>query len=95
MRLLVVLLMSHISDVLDITRYDAGKLSTRSEPVNIRRKLLKILSTIRAAPPQRTTSLTWGWHGEPMDWVSSDHDRLQHVMMNLIGNAKFTRRGAQ
>jgi hypothetical protein len=29
-----------------------------------------------------------------MDWVSSDHDRLQHVTMNLIGNVVFTRRGA-
>ncbi|MDP5360811.1 MAG: PAS domain S-box protein, partial [Paracoccaceae bacterium] len=29
------LLMSHISDVLDITRYDAGKLSTMTAPMNI------------------------------------------------------------
>ncbi len=89
------LLMSHISDVLDITRYDAGKLSTRSEPVNISKLLQDIIDNQSSTASKNETSLTWGWHGEPMDWVSSDHDRLQHVMMNLIGNAvKFTRRGA-
>jgi PAS domain S-box-containing protein len=89
------LLMCHISDVLDITRYDAGKLNTRSEPVNISKLLQDIIDNQSSSASKNETSLTWGWHGEPMDWVSSDHDRLQHVMMNLIGNAvKFTRRGA-
>jgi len=88
------LLMSHISDVLDITRYDAGKLTTRSEPMNISALLQDIIDNQNSTAAKNETSLTWGWHGERMDWIMSDHDRLQHVMMNLIGNAvKFTRRG--
>jgi len=88
------LLMSHISDVLDITRYDAGKLNTRSEPVNISALLQDIIDNQNGTADKNETSLTWRWRGEPMDWILSDHDRLQHVMMNLIGNAvKFTRRG--
>lgn len=88
------LLMSHISDVLDITRYDAGKLSTRSEPVNLSALLQDIIDNQSGTAAKNETSLTWTWVGEKMDWVHSDHDRLQHVMMNLIGNAvKFTRRG--
>ncbi len=88
------LLMSHISDVLDITRYDAGKLSTRSEPVNISALFQDIIDSQSSTAAKNETSLGWKWHGPNMDWVLSDHDRLQHVMMNLIGNAvKFTRRG--
>ena len=88
------LLMSHISDVLDITRYDAGKLTTRSEPMDISALLQDIIDNQSSTAAKNETSLTWGWHGARMDWIMSDHDRLQHVMMNLIGNAvKFTRRG--
>ena len=88
------LLMSHISDVLDITRYDAGKLSTRSEPVNLSALLQDIIDNQSSTASQNETSLTWNWIGKEMEWVLSDHDRLQHVMMNLIGNAvKFTKRG--
>lgn len=88
------LLMSHISDVLDITRYDAGKLNTRQEPVNITALMEDIIDNQSGTAVENETTLDWGWHGEPMHWIVSDHDRLQHVMMNLIGNAvKFTRRG--
>lgn len=88
------LLMSHISDVLDITRYDAGKLDTRSDPVNISSLLQDIVDNQGSTAAKNETSLSWSWSGAKMDWVLSDYDRLQHVMMNLIGNAvKFTKRG--
>ena len=88
------LLMSHISDVLDITRYDAGKLDTRREPVNLSALLKDIIDNQSGMAVGNENSLDWGWDGPPMHWIMSDHDRLQHVMMNLIGNAvKFTRRG--
>lgn len=88
------LLMSHISDVLDITRYDAGKLDTRREPVNLSALLEDIVDNQSSTAVANETSLDWGWDGPPMHWIVSDHDRLQHVMMNLVGNAvKFTRRG--
>lgn len=88
------LLMSHISDVLDITRYDAGKLSTRSEPVDVSSLLQDIVDSQTSMASANETTLDWGWEGDPQHWVQSDYDRLQHVLMNLIGNAvKFTKRG--
>jgi len=88
------LLMSHISDVLDITRYDAGKLNTRSEPVNISTLLQDIVDNQTGAAAKNGTSLTWAWKGAPVHWILSDHDRLQHVIINLIGNAvKFAPQG--
>lgn len=88
------LLMSHVSDVLDITRYDAGKLSTRNVPMNISRLLQDIIDNQSGPAATNETTLEWGWKGEPVNWVQSDPDRLQHILMNLIGNAvKFTKRG--
>ena len=88
------LLMNHISDVLDITRYDAGKLDTRLGPVNISALLQDIVDNQSSAASKHETSLTWKWLSEETSWILSDHDRLQHVMINLIGNAvKFTKRG--
>ncbi|MDP5360066.1 MAG: ATP-binding protein, partial [Paracoccaceae bacterium] len=88
------LLMSHISDVLDITRYDAGKLSTMTAPMNISALLQDIIDNQSSTASRNETRLEWGWDGPALHWINSDYDRLQQVMMNLIGNAvKFTKRG--
>lgn len=88
------LLMRHVSDVLDITRYDAGKLSLLSEPVNISELFQDIIDTQKSVAETNGTTLSWTWQGTRMDWILSDLDRLQNVMINLIGNAvKFTRNG--
>ena len=88
------LLMNHISDVLDITRYDAGKVNTRSQPVNITALLQDIVDSQNSMAAKNDTILNWRWLGVCVDWIMSDQDRLQHVMMNLVGNAvKFTKAG--
>jgi signal transduction histidine kinase/CheY-like chemotaxis protein len=88
------LLLSHVSDVLDITSYDAGKLNTYVEPVNISELMQDIVDSQSGTACKNETSLVWGWSGPKIDWIFSDHDRLQHIITNLVGNAvKFTRRG--
>jgi PAS domain S-box-containing protein len=88
------LLLSHVSNVLDITSYDVGKLNTYIEPMNISEFMQDIVDSQSGTAFKNKTSLVWGWNGPKIDWIFSDHDRLQHVMMNLLGNAvKFTRRG--
>ncbi|QUJ76568.1 response regulator [Sulfitobacter albidus] len=88
------LLLSHVSDVLDITRYDSGKVSAKLEPVNISDLLQDIIDSQSGMASTQETTLDWGWNGPAQHWITSDSDRLQHVLMNLVGNAvKFTKRG--
>ncbi|SIN77387.1 PAS domain-containing hybrid sensor histidine kinase/response regulator [Vannielia litorea] len=88
------LLMSHISDVLDITKYDAGKLQLRPVAMNLSTLLQDIVDNQSGAALAQDTTLEWGWSGPRLDWIRADRDRLQHVLMNIIGNAvKFTRGG--
>lgn len=88
------LLLSHVSDVLDITRYDSGKVSAKLEPMNISDLLQDIIDSQSGMASTQETTLDWGWNGLPQHWITSDSDRLQHVLMNVIGNAvKFTKRG--
>jgi len=88
------LLMSHISDVLDITKYDANKLQLRPMVMNIGRLFQDIVDNQSGAAAAHNTTLTWGWAGERCDWIIADKDRIQHILMNVIGNAvKFTRDG--
>lgn len=88
------LLMSHISDVLDITKYDAGKLTLRPVSMNISTLLQDIVDNQSGAASANNTVLEWGWFGEKLDWIYADKERIQHILMNLIGNAvKFTHGG--
>ncbi|QDC10759.1 response regulator [Oceanicola sp. D3] len=88
------LLMSHISDVLDITKYDAGKLLLRPVSMNISTLLQDIIDNQSGAALAQETTLEWGWTGPQVDWINADRDRIQHILMNIIGNAvKFTRGG--
>ncbi len=89
------LLMSHISDVLDITKYDAGKLKLRPVVMNLSTLLQDIIDNQSGAAFANSTSLSWSWFGSSSDWIYADNERIQHVLMNVIGNAvKFTKNGA-
>lgn len=88
------LLLSHVSDVLDITRYDSGKVSVNLGAMNVSDLLQDIIDNQSGMASTQETTLDWGWDGPVQHWITSDRDRLQHILMNLVGNAvKFTKRG--
>ena len=88
------LLLSHVSDVLDITRYDSGKVSAKLEPMNVSDLVQDIIDSQSGMASTQETTLDWSWDGPAQHWILSDRDRLQHILMNLIGNAvNFTKRG--
>ncbi|PRY80155.1 PAS domain S-box-containing protein [Yoonia maritima] len=89
------LLLRHVTDVLDISRYDVGQLALREVPVNLADLIQAIVDSQSGMASANLTTVDWKWEGEPTEWVLSDPDRLQHILMNLVGNAvKFTKAGS-
>ena len=89
------LLMSHVTDVLDISRYDAGKLELQPNPLNLNDFLQELIDNQSGFAREQNTSLDWSWNGPSVDWVSADRDVMQAILLNLLGNAvKFTKDGA-
>jgi signal transduction histidine kinase len=88
-------LLGLINDILDISKFDAGKLELHDEPVDVGRI---VLDCIRLMEPQSQrakvslhTDLTEGGFV-----LKADDRRLRQVLLNLLSNAvKFTPDGGQ
>jgi signal transduction histidine kinase len=88
------LLMSHVTDVLDISRYDAGRFNVHPKAENLSRLLRDLIDNQAARAAEQETSLEWHWVGKPNEWVNTDRNVLQAILLNLISNAvKFTFKG--
>ncbi|MEP5762008.1 MAG: response regulator [Litoreibacter sp.] len=88
------LLLNHVSDVLDISRYDAGKLTPSPTSLKLDTFIQDLVDNQTSRAATRGTTLSWEWIGTPLDRVMADSDILQNILLNLIGNAvKFTHDG--
>ncbi|WP_169795933.1 hybrid sensor histidine kinase/response regulator [Pseudoponticoccus marisrubri] len=87
-------LLTHVNDVLDISRLDAGKMSLR----NTRFDLVALLTELVEGQAERArrhgNTLTLAPPSPVLHEVHGDPDRLQQILLNLVGNAiKFTENG--
>lgn len=74
-----------ISELLDISRIDAGRLEVRRQPVDVAAQLRGQVDRLVASghPPERFTVDV----DEPLPEVWVDPDRLEQVLANLVENA--------
>ncbi len=88
------LLLQHVTDVLDLSRYDVEGLELQLVPVNLSRLLQSIVDSQSVRAAANNTVVEWNWLDRAHDWVLSDPDALQHIFINLVSNAvKFTHDG--
>ncbi len=83
-----------LSDILDLSRIEAGMLALRHEPMNIPEVLTQTRDLF--APMARKQGLELVLSVDPAvpERVVGDQARLQQVLTNIVGNAlKFTRQG--
>ncbi len=88
------ILLSHVNDVLDITRLDAGKMSMQNQSFDLIELLQDILDGQRARAKARGIDLILSPMQPELHDAYSDPNRLRQVLLNLVGNAiKFTENG--
>jgi two-component system sensor histidine kinase/response regulator len=84
-----------INGILDLSKVEAGKLTLEAEPFDLEVVLKDCAATMSSAFEKK--SLRFEMSIDPDTWRFwiGDAERLQQVVMNLIGNAvKFTARGS-
>ena len=87
-------LLSLISDVLDISKIEAGQLTVACEPFDLSASLVKTVQIIRPLTERKGLELALQIDPE-VGQISSDERRVEQVLLNLLSNAvKFTETGS-
>ncbi|VAV91410.1 hypothetical protein MNBD_ALPHA06-1438 [hydrothermal vent metagenome] len=83
-----------LSDVLDLSKIESGKLDTESAAFNLH-ELLDQAEKLWAAPTQeKGLDLQFVISPQTPNWIKNDATRLRQIIFNLISNAiKFTEQG--
>ncbi|MBL8492264.1 MAG: response regulator, partial [Rhodocyclaceae bacterium] len=87
-------LLSIISDILDLSKIEAGRLQLESTDFRLSAVLDHVGSIIRDGTRDKGLDLVLDSDGVP-DWLRGDPTRLRQALLNYAGNAvKFTEKGS-
>ncbi|MBL7798658.1 MAG: tetratricopeptide repeat protein [Saprospiraceae bacterium] len=87
-------LLTLVSDILDFSKVEAGKIVFHPAPFRLRELLEKQISMFRVNASQKKIDLELHCAPEVPDVVVADAARLNQILLNLLGNAvKFTDNG--
>ena len=88
-------LLALISELLDLSKIEAGQLRLTLEPLDLRDLVREAAETVRAQTEQRRHRLDLDLPEEPLR-VTADRLRVRQVLLNLLSNAiKFTPEGGR
>ncbi|MER2494264.1 ATP-binding protein [Catenovulum sediminis] len=87
-------LLSLISDILDVSKIETGKIELEIAPFSIRKLMLKSQNMFESQAELKGLTFKVNYKGNGSDWLLGDEHRLQQVVSNLCSNAlKFTESG--
>ena len=88
------MLLEHVNDVLDISRYDAGRIVVNSVDFDLWALCKDVVESLEVSAEHRGNVLLVSKLEQPIGWVTGDSVRLKQILLNLLGNAiKFTQGG--
>lgn len=83
-----------ISDILDHSKIEAGKIQINPRPFDLRQNCDDILELFQPAVREKNIGLEISYLGREEWAFNADPERLRQILVNLIGNAvKFTEKG--
>ncbi|NVN91025.1 MAG: MASE1 domain-containing protein [Desulfuromonadales bacterium] len=86
-------LLSLISDVLDISKIEAGQMTVDQESFNLGESVLKVVQSVRPLVEKKNLKLSCDV-AEDVGRVVGDTRRVEQILLNLLSNAiKFTEQG--
>lgn len=89
------LLLHHVNDVLEISKFEAGKIVIARIPFDLESLLSELVEGQRTMAEAHRNEISFRWIGAPVPAMEGDPVRLRQVLLNLVSNAiKFTRNGA-
>ncbi len=87
-------LLKLVSDILDLSKIEAGRMDLAIESVPVANAFSEVLSALRPLAEKKSQILSQD--AEPSLAVRADATRFKQVLMNLVGNAiKFTPEGGR
>src|SRR5277367_602260 len=87
-------LLGLLSDILDFSKVEAGKLELQNQEFAPATSLAETLQVMRFRAHQKSIELRWEIDANVPQRVIGDSMRLRQVLVNLVGNAiKFTEQG--
>jgi signal transduction histidine kinase/ActR/RegA family two-component response regulator len=88
-------LLGIINDILDVSKIEAGRMTTERIPCSPCNIVTETVSSLRGRALAKKLSLSVEYAGPVPETIQSDPTRLRQILMNLVGNAiKFTEQGS-
>ncbi|MDL2209232.1 response regulator [Desulfovibrio sp. OttesenSCG-928-O18] len=83
-----------ISDILDFSKMESGKLELECDPFDFKESLVSAVNLFMGEAKKRNIALTLTTVGAFPSLVDGDEGRVRQIIFNLVGNAlKFTEEG--
>jgi signal transduction histidine kinase len=87
-------LLEIINDILDVVRYEAGKMELKEEAVEVESVINEALRLVAPQARQGNVEFIWSPPVPALPLLYCDRVRLRQILLNILSNAvKFTRPG--